>query len=83
MSRPAKTYLFDGEPLTMDQIRARVPILGRACLARHIAAGRNTVSAVLSHVPKRPKPGTNQQFTIRRCAPARKRRHGHRFSPPE
>ena len=52
----AEKFEFEGEQLTVKQIRERVPILGEESIRNHLRAGRNTRTAMLSHVPKRPKP---------------------------
>lgn len=41
------TFEFEGEQLTVTQIRARVPALGDATIRRYLAAGRNTRAAML------------------------------------
>lgn len=56
MTRQAQQFEFEGEMLTIAQIRQRVPILNDASLRAHIAAGRNTTQAILTHVPRKPKP---------------------------
>lgn len=61
MRSPGQTFDFEGEMLTIAQIRQRVQIVSDASLRAHLAAGRNTASAILSHVPKRPKPSTQNR----------------------
>ena len=70
MARPASntTYAFDGEHLTFEQIRARVPLLkSRDCLHRALGAGRNTRDAVLSATrQRRHRGGWGSEFDFRR-----------------
>ena len=44
---------FDGEMLTVRQIQARVPRLCLNEIRKHLAAGRNTKTAMLSYDPAR------------------------------
>lgn len=60
-----KKYMFEGEELTVSQIRQRVPALSDQSIRSHLAAGRNSTQAMLSHFPPRPpKPKAGQQFCI-------------------
>lgn len=43
-----RKFMFEGESLTASQIRQRVPILSDATIRAHLAAGRNTASAMLT-----------------------------------
>lgn len=44
-------YEFDGEQLTVAEIRERVPALSASSIRSHLAAGRNTRTAMLSFNP--------------------------------
>lgn len=44
----AKRYDFEGERLTSGEINARVPALSITTIRKHLAAGRNTTSAMLT-----------------------------------
>lgn len=50
MSKP-HFHLFEGEQMTMAQIRALVPVLGEHSIRGHLAAGRNTRQAMLAVDP--------------------------------
>ena len=54
MTRTAATFEFEGEQLTVAQIRERVPILTDHCIRDHLKAGRNTVQAMLSYCRSHP-----------------------------
>jgi len=43
-----KTFEFEGEQLTVAQIRERVPALTDASIRNHLQAGRNTRQAMLT-----------------------------------
>lgn len=43
-----RRYLFEGEEMSIADIRKRVPILSNETIHRHLAAGRNTATAMLS-----------------------------------
>lgn len=43
-----KKHVFDGQELTVAQIRERVPVLSASTIRDHLAKGRNTASAMLS-----------------------------------
>lgn len=61
----AKRFIFEGEELTVSQIRERVPALKDHSIRAHLAAGRNTAQAMLSHFPAPPpKPKPGQNFVI-------------------
>lgn len=61
----AKTFTFEGEQLTVSEIRKRVPALSDQSIRSHLAAGRNSTQAMLSHFPPRPpKPKPAQNFVI-------------------
>jgi len=57
-------HLFDGQLLTVAEIRERVPVLADASIRDHLRAGRNTASAMLCHVKSKPKPKAVNQFVI-------------------
>lgn len=44
----ATRYNFEGEQLTVTEIRQRVPALADTTIRRHLAAGRNTRQAMLT-----------------------------------
>lgn len=44
MRSPGQTFDFEGEMLTIAQIRQRVQIVSDASLRAHLAAGRNTAA---------------------------------------
>lgn len=45
----AKLHTFNGEQLTVQQIKQRVPNLSVRTLYRHIASGRNTTAAIMQY----------------------------------
>ena len=45
------TYTFDGESLTVAEIRKRVPALSDATIRKHLAEGRSTSQDMLSYDP--------------------------------
>jgi hypothetical protein len=47
MSRTAIRHLFDGELLTVAEIRDRVPAISKDAIRDHLAAGRNTSTQML------------------------------------
>lgn len=42
------TYTFDGQLMTLAEIRQRVPVISEATIRDHLRAGRNTKQAMLS-----------------------------------
>lgn len=42
-------YTFDGHPMTLAEIRQRVPVISEATIRDHLRAGRNTRQAMLSY----------------------------------
>lgn len=40
-------YTFDGQPMTLAEIRQRVPVISEATIRDHLRAGRNTKQAML------------------------------------
>lgn len=67
----AKLHDFDGERLTVRQIRERVPVLSERAVRDYLAAGRNTAMAMLSFDPKAASARGG------RIAATRARRNGH------
>lgn len=51
MSRAPARHDFEGEQLTVAEIRRRVPILSDRSIRDHLQAGRRTRSAMLSFDP--------------------------------
>lgn len=51
MTSRARVYEFEGEQLTVAQIRQRVPALSADTIRNHLAAGRNTRQAMLAFDP--------------------------------
>jgi hypothetical protein len=47
--RTFQTFQFDGAMRTIAEIRAIVPCLGVSTIKAHLAAGRNTKQAMLTH----------------------------------
>ncbi|WP_460727708.1 hypothetical protein [Lysobacter rhizosphaerae] len=45
-------FNFEGEQLTISEIRKRVPILANNTIRSHLNAGRNTRISMLSYDPK-------------------------------
>jgi hypothetical protein len=61
----AKRFPFEGEELTVSEIRKRVPALSDQSIRSHLAAGRNSAQAMLTHFPPPPpKPKPAQNFVI-------------------
>ena len=58
-------FEFDGQLLTVSEIRARVPAFCDSTIRDHLRAGRNTTSAMLCHVKRQPKPKQANQFVIK------------------
>jgi hypothetical protein len=50
----AARYTFEGQQLTVAEIRAIVPAISDSSIRDHIRAGRNTRAAMLNHVPTQP-----------------------------
>ncbi len=48
METRATRWMFEGEELTVAQIRQRVPILSDRTIRKHLAAGRDTRQAMLN-----------------------------------
>lgn len=48
MESRAARWMFEGEELTVAQIRQRVPILSERTIRKHLARGRNTTSAMMN-----------------------------------
>ncbi|KAF1702872.1 hypothetical protein [Pseudoxanthomonas kaohsiungensis] len=44
----AATFSFEGQELTVAQIREHVPVLGESTIRSHLRAGRNTRAAMLN-----------------------------------
>lgn len=61
----AARHDFEGQRLTVAEIRARVPALSEDCIRDHLRAGRCTVDAMLSYRRTQPKPTSRQQMRIR------------------
>ena len=59
-----KTHTFNGEQMTVAQIRAIVPCLRSDTILNHLKAGRNTKDAMLNYVAPKAKPGPGSQFCI-------------------
>lgn len=53
---PPRTYEFEGELLTIAEIRQRVPAIADPTIRKHLEAGRNTRQAMLTYTPKWAKP---------------------------
>jgi hypothetical protein len=47
----AQTFDFEGQQLTVRQIREIVPAFSDCQVRRHLQAGRNTRAAMLNHSP--------------------------------
>jgi hypothetical protein len=45
-------FAFEGEQLTVAEIRTRVPALSDSSIRKHLAAGRNTRAAMLNFDPR-------------------------------
>ena len=60
----AAIFEFEGEQLTVKQIRQRVTALSEKTIRDKLAKGMKTRGAMLSAHPKRHKPTSRQQFMI-------------------
>ena len=67
-----KTFEFEGENLTITEIRKRVPAFSDQTIRKHLEAGRNTTQAMLTHRQVYRKPTGSQQFVIGKPDPKRK-----------
>jgi hypothetical protein len=56
---------FEGELLTIAEIRNRVPVISEQSIREHLAAGRNSRQAMLCYRPRHAKPGAASAITIR------------------
>lgn len=65
--RPAATFLFEGEQRTVAAITAMVPIsMHPSSIRKHLAAGRNTIRAIVDHCPVAAKRLSGQKQAARR-----------------
>jgi len=64
-----RLYPFNGEMMTMGQIRAIVPAICKESIRRHIAEGRVTATAMLAYKQPPPKPGRSSHFRYGRKIP--------------
>lgn len=60
----AARFEFDGQLLTVAEIRERVPVMSEASIRDHLRAGRNTQTAMTCYVKPKPKPKQTNQFVI-------------------
>lgn len=51
----AELFDFEGNAMTVREIRELVPALSDKAIRDHLRAGRNTRRAMLTHVPRQPK----------------------------
>ncbi len=57
-------FEFDGQLLTVAEIRERIPAFCDSAIRDHLRAGRNTTTAMLCHVKPKPKPRASSHFVI-------------------
>lgn len=62
-----RLYPFNGEMMTMGQIRAIVPVICMHSIRQHIREGRVTAEAMLAYKqpPPKPRPSSYIQFSER------------------
>lgn len=61
---PKRLYPFEGQMMTMGQIRAIVPVICAKSVRSHIAAGRVTAAAMLAYKQPGPKPRRTSHIRI-------------------
>ena len=64
-----RLYQFNGQLMTMGQIRAIVPVVCAKSVRRHIEAGRVTKEAMLAYKQPGPKPKGASHFRYGRRIP--------------
>ena len=69
MPAARRLYPFEGQLMTMGQIRAIVPAICKESIRRHVAAGRITAEAMLAYKQPPPKPCGSSHFRYGRKIP--------------
>jgi len=64
MPAARRLYPFEGQLMTMGQIRAIVPVVCAKSIRRHIDAGRVTAAAMLAYKQPGPKPRRTSHIRI-------------------
>lgn len=68
MSR-GERFDFEGQAMTVAEIRVIVPALRHEAIRWHLRHGRNTRDAMLCYYRRQAKPGSKSQLTIGRKIP--------------
>lgn len=57
-----RLHEFDGQQLTIAEIKKLIPVVSESSIRQHLEAGRNTREAILNYRPKWAKPMDSSRF---------------------